>query len=1032
MVAAMMSQLAELVEFNLDEIWFEFVMVLGMVLFFSVCKAFNIVSPQKPKKRKSVGEPKSPMTQIEIDVQNGNCMRAMKTWRSTQATTPLTQASVRPVVQALLEISPETLVEEVVAHMKLHPATATPQSAHSVLDTVARAAKNRPELMKPTVKAMLSQLVIKPTPQIHEAILGGYAFGNMFEELQRYKSFIVESGDKMTPRGFSLALRGLLQHKRAADAVKLAKEMPQHGFSVPPFAVLEITKVMCENKRGSEVLNTILPEITLTPEAASALLESCLKAQDVELVPYAMRVRDVLMGSGKALCQKGYDALLKLLAYAADLRASEVFEQMQKEKSVQITEGFCVGLLARCAESKFLRFADVVVKYAKEHLKMTVAMYSALMKVYAYSGMYEKACDIYEDLLADGLEPDHTMYNCLMKFAGLCGRTELSAKLAQKVPALDIQNCMSLIRSAYHDKDVSRACDILAKLKASGQALDAAAYNCCLDVCAVAGDDKHAQKILADMKACQVKPDMITYNTVLKCYGVKKDIAGARRLLAQMEADGYSPNDISYNVIINMAVSSGDFKSAWEAVDKMTASGIAIDQYTVSTMMKAVKKSKSHKDVMLVFELLDKSGVEVVSDEVLLNTVLETSIRHRESKRVQAVLASYAARKTTFRPAMHTYGMLIRANSMLQRVDACRDLWSEMVDHRGLVPNEVVMGCMLDALVCNNCLEDALALLVKMRAMVKPNAVMYSTLLKGLANAKNGARAIELLEDMKKDGVAMTTSVYNSLIDVQARAGNTEEVLRLRTLMEQDNCAPDDFTHSLIVKAHAMRGDLRKGLEVFEALCVGRTKPKDGDTVVFNTLLDGCVRHNNFRLADELLKKLEDYNIQPTNFTLGIVVKMWGRRRKLNEAFHAVRTMTSKYGFSVNGPVRTCLLSACLLNDDLDRALEVFHNFDGPADSKAFSNLISGASRLGRVEVAVELTEEAFGLNGKRPSIKAKDIDTSVLDQLARALVKAGKMETVGMPLFGKLHANGVAVQTQLTSMLHSAAVGQHHRSNFR
>merc|ERR1719282_2234129 len=103
---------------------------------------------------------------------------------------------------------------------------------------------------------------------------------------------------------------------------------------------------------------------------------------------------------------------------------------------------------------------------------MTIAVYSALMKVYAYCGMYDRACNLYDQIRADGLEPDAMMYGCLMKFAVECGRTDLSRELSEKAPSLDIQNYMSLIRAAGRDRDIKRAFDVLNKLKEACVSID--------------------------------------------------------------------------------------------------------------------------------------------------------------------------------------------------------------------------------------------------------------------------------------------------------------------------------------------------------------------------------------------------------------------------------------------------------------------------------------------------------------------------------------------------------------------------------
>merc|ERR1719511_127253 len=119
---------------------------------------------------------------------------------------------------------------------------------------------------------------------------------------------------------------------------------------------------------------------------------------------------------------------------------------------------------------------------------MTITLYSALMKVYAYCNMYGKACDLYQCIREDGLEPDAMMCGCLMKFAVECGRTDLSRQIAEIAPCLEIQNYMSLIRAAGRDKDVARAFSVLKQVADAGMPLDVAAHNCVLDVCVSTGN----------------------------------------------------------------------------------------------------------------------------------------------------------------------------------------------------------------------------------------------------------------------------------------------------------------------------------------------------------------------------------------------------------------------------------------------------------------------------------------------------------------------------------------------------------------
>jgi pentatricopeptide repeat protein len=1004
---------------------FELLGVLVCIILFSALREQRL-RKAPTKKRKVVADVTAKQNTwqaktLEAELGSGNAEAAVNAWRSHQDSVALSPDLLRLAVQALLEVSPDTVVDEVASHVEKHSIAMKSTKMTCLtktLDAVARS--GNAVVLTEMVEAIKTRMHLKLTQQMSESVLSGYAFAGREDELQEHWVELSKAGKKASPRTHALVLRGLLQAGCLDGAMRQAKQMVSLGLSVPPFAASAIYVEFCRAGRVIEVLDLALPDIVPPADSTGVLLEHCLRQNDIAL---ALRVKDLMDKEKIPMCRKAYDSLLKLLAAFGDSRALALFEEMQAS-DLPITEGFLVGLLARSAEPKFLRFADVVVKYAEKHITMSVALYSALMKVYAYSGLYDKACDLYDQILAEGLVPDQMMYGCLLKFAAMSGRAELSQHLAEKVPHLDVQNCMSLIRAAHKDRDVGRACAVLKRLKEAGHEPDTAAYNCVLDVCAVAGQPAKARDILNEM--CKVKslPDIVSYNTVLKCFAVIGEMQGAKLVLKEMEEAGFPPNDISYNVIINMAVSGGGFQEALDTIEIMTKKGIKADQYTISTLMKTVKKSKSQRDASLVFDLLDRSGIDILSDEVLLNTVLEASIRHSQKSRIEAILAAYHS--SQIRPAAHTYGMLIRACGHLNSLDKCRDLWHDMVHSRALEPNEVVLGCMLNALVNNSCVEEALTLLREWKSKVKPNSVMYSTLLKGFSSLQNGARrSLELVEEMKKDAVPMTASLYNSLIDVQARIGTTDEVSRLRTLMAKDGFEPDAITMSLVVKSYARCGDLKMGFELFDDMASKRGG--SGDTAVFNTLLDGSVRHSDFVLADYLIEHLERYKIAPTCFTLGIVVKMWGRRRCLDRAFQAVDHMTKRWRFTANRPVFSCLMSACLLNDDLDRALEVFDQLEATfqgADAKSYGVLISGAARLGRFDVAAHLTEIAFGLNsnGTRVGFAPGEIDGSVLHQLSRSLVEAGRMETIGIPLFNRLRAKGVPVGGHIAAMLVGAS----------
>jgi len=1016
-----MTAIVEGLASQIAPLWVEVCFLLCFLLGFALLR-IDLLAKKAPKKaRKVVEEP--PAASRAVDAKLLQAVEAearpevvLAAWKAGRKGAPSPPELFKPVVQALLELQPNSLVQEVVSHVRQHPAQLChARTAVMALDVLARAGSIK--LMEDMHEAFRRDLGVHPTLQTYEVLLGGYATAGDEKRVKLVVAELATCRYRLSPRGLCLMIKGFLKNGMADQVLEQFRAMSDLGFQVPPFAVTQLFRIACDAGRGEQIFEEVMDLAPMPSDAIAAILEDCCKRGNFRL---AKRVEEVAREKGVALVTASYDALLKLNAVNGDQHAIELFREVQA--IARVSEGLCVGLLARCAESHFLRFAEEIVQFERARGGMSIAVYSALMKVYAYCGMYGKACDLYDRILEDGLQPDAMMYGCLMKFAVECGRTSLSHRLSEIAPSLDIQNYMSLIRAAGRDKDMERAFAVLNKLKASSFQVDAAAYNCVLDVCVSAGEMERAKGLLQEMRV-DSHVDIVTYNTLLKGYCNLGDINAAKALMAEMVREGFRPNDVSYNCVLNVAATSGNFRDAWATISMMEQDGVKVDNYTISIMMKGLKRSNNPRDVQRVLALLDRSGIPVCSDEILANTVLETCIRHKELRRIEAIVAEHKA--SALRPSVHTYGSLIKACSTLQRLDECWNYWREMHEVRGIEPNEIVLGCMLDALVCNQAVDQAVALLEQWKTRVKPNSIMYSTVIKGFANTGQAERAMSTWREMRSIGITLNTVVYNSVIDAQARVGAMDGVSELVATMSEDGVVPDAITHSTIAKGYCMKGDLDKAFEVFRDM---QRNKVTHDSIVYNTILDGCTRHSRFDLADELLADMEKLKITPSNYTLGIMVKMYGRRRQLDKAFEIVDSAQARFGFSANTQVLTCLMGACLNNNALDKAFRVFKEVkrvNRGADGKAFGSMVGGCVRRGELQKAVELVEEAYGLStgpGLFKLTPGQFIAPENLEKLFQALADQGQAESVAIPLLDKLRAVKVTVSSRLYSALINAS----------
>merc|ERR1719463_644866 len=353
-------------------------------------------------------------------------------------------------------------------------------------------------------------------------------------------------------------------------------------------------------------------------------------------------------------------------------------------------------------------------------------------------------------------------------------------------------------------------------------------------------------------------------------------------------------------------------------------------------------------------------------DEVLFSSVIEACIRIGQLDLLSKKMRKYASQGGLVALTAPTYGSMIKAYGQARDVERIWELWMEMRG-REVKPTAITLGCMIDALVMNNCVEDAWDLVNKVykdeEQRVSVNTVIYSTILKGFAISKQPEKLMQVYTEMREREVPC-----NTISDACAKCGAMHRVPDLLEDMKaaRPRVEPDVITYSTIVKGYCNSGDVDKALQVLQEM------KRDGkhapDEILYNSLLDGCAKQHRLEDALNLLDDMQDAGVVPSNFTLSILVKLMGRSRRLNQAFTMVETICKENGFRPNIFVYTCLIQACIQNRQLGRAITLHDQImtEGGCipDQKTYDCLARGCMQSGAMEKAVEVIRCAFHLQG--------------------------------------------------------------------
>jgi pentatricopeptide repeat protein len=327
---------------------------------------------------------------------------------------------------------------------------------------------------------------------------------------------------------------------------------------------------------------------------------------------------------------------------------------------------------------------------------------------------------------------------------------------------------------------------------------------------------------------------------------------------------------------------------------------------------------------------------------------------------------------------------------------------------------------MINALVHNKCLDDALAIFDQWKHSVPLNTFIFSVLIKAAVHDRRNDRAMQLYQEMKESGMEMNTYIFTALIDCQARVGATDQVVELVKTMEKMGCKPDAITNATILKAYVVKGDIEEAFAIFSKL----EKCSEVEESLYNTMLDGCVRRQRMDIADSVLADMQRNCVKPTNVTMSILVKMYGRRKQLRKAFEVIEDSYRNYGLEANSRVKSALMCACLGNNDIVSAYRVFEEIKSNgqgADAKSYCTLIQTNIRTGALEEAVRLVREAYGLGQPRCLQANACLEAEAMEALMRAIVQSGKTESLGKPLLEELRTAKIPLCHRLYYSVFSA-----------
>ncbi|CAG8509477.1 7368_t:CDS:2 [Funneliformis mosseae] len=111
-----------------------------------------------------------------------------------------------------------------------------------------------------------------------------------------------------------------------------------------------------------------------------------------------------------------------------------------------------------------------------------------------------------------------------------------------------------------------------------------------------------------------------------------------------------------------------------------------------------------------------------------------------------------------------------------------------------------------------------------------------------------------LFNDMKELGYKPDTSIYNILINISARNGNTKESIRIYDMMLKDKVKCTQYTFNSLISSYQRSLDIKGALKILEEMKLYGIQP---NTITFNSLIDLYVKLGDITQAEHLYQEMK-------------------------------------------------------------------------------------------------------------------------------------------------------------------------------